>query len=205
MQVVIDRVFGKSVKSLAFIAVLLAGMMANPFDLRAESAAIPDAASPQPTSLEPGLKVGYYVKLFNTVEQLQDWAKYKDAYPGEPLTSLNYRSGVDTVLTSSMEDGVGAHITGFIRIDEVGTYAFAAQSNDGLSVDIGGTRVVYDPDVHADRYSQPVEVEIKTAGWYPIDVWYFERKNTSTLRLYWLLPDEEEGSMTIVPEKVFGH
>ena len=84
-------------------------------------------------------------------------------------------------------------------------YIFAAQSNDGLSVDIGGKTVVYDPDVHADRYSQPVEVEIKTAGWYPLDVWYFERKNTSTLRLYWLKPDEEEGSMTIVPKDVFGH
>ena len=208
MQVVIDHFLYKPMKSLnfmAFIAVVFAGLVANPLDLRAGSMAVPAAATPQPTSLQPGLKVGYYVKLFKTVEEIQDWAKYKDAYPGEPLASLDYRSGVDTVLTSSMEDGVGAHITGFIRIDEAGTYAFAAQSNDGLSVDIGGTRVVYDPDVHADRYSQPVEVEIKTVGWYPVNVWYFERKNTSTLRLYWLKPDEEEGSMTIVPKEVFGH
>jgi hypothetical protein len=205
MSLVRIPIFGKPAKKLVFAVALLAGLTAGSPDVLIAAQADPVAASPQPASLTPGLKVGYYVKLFNTVEQIQDWAKYKDAYPGEPLPSLDYRSGTDTVLTSSMEDGVGAHITGFIRIDEIGTYSFAAQSNDGLSVDIGGTRVVYDPDVHADRYSQPVEVEIKTAGWYPIDVWYFERKNTSTLRLYWLLPDEEEGSMTIVPEGVFGH
>ena len=205
MPLVPTSIFGKPVKTLAFVVALLAGFVAGLPNNRAAAEVNPVVASPQPASLKPGLKVGYYVRLFKTVEEIQDWAKYKDAFPGEPLHSLDYRSGIDTVLTSSMEDGVGAHITGFIRIDEAGTYAFAAQSNDGLSVDIGGTRVVYDPDVHADRYSQPVEVEIKTVGWYPVNVWYFERKNTSTLRLYWLKPDEEEGSMTIVPKEVFGH
>ncbi|MBT3703444.1 MAG: hypothetical protein HOE62_08490 [Alphaproteobacteria bacterium] len=205
MPLVPTSIFGKPVKTLAFVVALLAGFVAGLPNNRAAAEGNPVVASPQPASLKPGLKVGYYVRLFKTVEEIQDWAKYKDAFPGEPLHSLDYRSGIDTVLTSSMEDGVGAHITGFIRIDEAGTYAFAAQSNDGLSVDIGGTRVVYDPDVHADRYSQPVEVEIKTVGWYPVNVWYFERKNTSTLRLYWLKPDEEEGSMTIVPKEVFGH
>ena len=165
----------------------------------------PVISDPQPSGLKPGLKVGYYVKLFRTVEELQEWADYKDAFPGKPLPKLDYRTGVDKVLTSSLADGVGAHITGFIRFDETGTYAIAAQSNDGLQVKIGGKVVVYDPDVHADRYSQPVEIEIKKAGWYPLDAWYFERKNTSTLRLYWLTPDEEEGSMTIIPEEVYGH
>ena len=197
--------FRKHVKTFTFMLPILFGITIALTGFQAVADENPVPANPQPSKLSSGLNVGYYVKLFKTVEELQDWAGSKDAYPGEALHSLNYRSGVDTVLTSSMEDGVGAHITGYIRIDEVGTYAFAAQSNDGLSVDIGGTRVVYDPDVHADRYSQPVEVEIKTAGWYPIDVWYFERKNTSTLRLYWLKPDEEEGSMTIVPKEVFGH
>ena len=165
----------------------------------------PAPADPQPSDLKPGLKVGYYSKLFRTVEELQEWAQYKDPFPGEPLPKLDYRTGIDKVLTSSLEDGVGAHITGFIRFDETGTYSIAAQSNDGLQVKIGGKVVVYDPDVHADRYSQPVEIEIKKAGWYPLDAWYFERKNTSTLRLYWLTPDEEEGSMTIIPSGFYGH
>jgi hypothetical protein len=200
-----DAPMVKSMKSFAYTTAILAGVVVGVSGLSVEAAEVPTIASPQPASLAPGLKVGYYVRLFRTIDELQDWAGAKDAFPGEPLHSLNYRSGVDAVLTSSMEDGVGAHITGYIRIDETGTYAFAAQSNDGLSVDLGGTTVVYDPDVHADRYSQPVEVEIKKAGWYPLDVWYFERKATSTLRLYWLKPDEEEGSMTIVPKEMYGH
>ena len=165
----------------------------------------PAPAAPQPTALKAGLAASYFIQLFTTVEQVQDWAETYDPFVGDPIHSLNYRSGEDDVLTSGQEDGVGAHITGFIRFDEPGTYSIAAQSNDGLSIDIGGVNVVYDPDVHADRYSQPVQIEIKTAGWYPLDAWYFERRNTSTLRLFWLLPDEEEGSMVVVPKAHYGH
>jgi len=199
------RAFGKNITVIAFVAVLLGGLITGAPGLWAAESSMPVPASPQPAKLNPGLAVGYYVKLFRSVEEVQDWAKYKDAYAGEPLHSLNYRSGPDAVLTSGQEDGIGAHITGFIRFDEPGTYAIAAQSNDGLDVNIGGVTVVYDPDVHADRYSQPVEIEIKTAGWYPLEAWYFERRNTSTLRMFWLKPDEEEGSMTVVPKDAYGH
>jgi hypothetical protein len=203
------RIFNRSL-SRALTILTLSGLiiLGQGFEIRMAQASDegdPALADPQPTSLKAGLATRYYVKLFRTVEELKDWAKYKDGTVGDPIHSLNYRSGVDSVLTSGQEDGVGAHITGYIRFEEAGTHSIAAQSNDGLVVVIGGRTVVYDPDVHADRYSQPVEVEIKKAGWYPLDVWYFERKNTSTLRLYWLLPDEEEGSMTVVPKEMYGH
>ena len=195
------RFFSRNFVALAFATLLVAGFPG----LSTAETATPVPASPQPSGLKPGLAVGYYISLFRHVDEIREWANYKDAYAGEPLHSLNYRSGPDAVMTSGHEDGVGAHITGYIRFDEPGTYAIAAQSNDGLEVSIGGARVVYDPDVHGDRYSQPVEIEIKTVGWYPLEAWYFERKNTSTLRLFWLTPDEEEGSMAVVPKDAYGH
>jgi hypothetical protein len=198
-------IFAKPSTLLVFSAMFVLTLVTAPPPGEAASEGDPVLASPQPAALKPGLKVHYYNNLFRTGEEVQSWAKARDGYPGEPLHSLDYRSGVDKVLTSSQEDGVGAHITGFIRFEEAGTYAIAAQSNDGLDVEIGGRTVVYDPDVHADRYSQPVEIEIKAPGWYPLDAWYFERKNTSTLRLYWLTPDEEEGSMAIIPKEAYGH
>ncbi len=166
-----------------------------------------EAASPQPAegSLKPGLSVVYYRHMFRHVEEIPEWAKYREGKPGKPLHSLNYRTGLDPVLTSGAEDGVGAHIKGFIKFDTPGTYTFATQSNDGVRLFIGGKMILEDPDVHADRYSDPVEVEIKSAGWYPIEVLYFERKNTSTLQLYWLQPDDEEGSMALVPAEAYGY
>jgi len=164
-------------------------------------------AQPQPAAgaSSPGLSVRYYFSLFRDIEELISWQKYEKGKPGAALSALNYRSGEGNVLTSNIDDGVGAHIKGMIYLEDPGLYAFATQSNDGVRVSLGGKMIIDDPDVHADRYSDPVEVEIKSAGWYPIEVLYFERKVTSTLQLFWLLPDEEEGSMAVVPAEYFAH
>ncbi len=194
---------------LRYLKPLAPAMLVAGLTISGASAAVSgiEAASPQPAdgSLKPGLSVVYYRHMFRNVDEIPDWAKYRDGKPGKPLHSLNYRTGLDTVLTSDGEDGVGAHIKGFIKFEAVGTYTFATHSNDGVRLSIGGKMILEDPDVHADRYSDPVEVEIGSAGWYPLEVLYFERKNTSTLQLFWLQPDDEEGSMSLVPAEVYGH
>ena len=69
---------------------------------------------------------------------------------------------------------------------------------------IGGTPVVSDPAVHADRFSRLVPIEIETPGWNPLSVLYFEKRNTSTLQLYWSKPGDEAG-LTLVPGDAFAH
>jgi len=125
--------------------------------------------------------------------------------PAEPLPMLDYKVGKGAVLTSGTEDGVGAEITGFIRLDKPGLYFFAVESNDGVRITLGGARVLDDPDVHGDRFSDPAQVEIAEPGWYPLHIDYFERKNTSTLKLHWLEPDSDGGTMPLVPAEVFAH
>lgn len=158
-----------------------------------------------PDSLTPGLAVVYYDNFFREIRELEEWMDYKDGRAGPPLPQLDYRVGPGDVLTSGSDEGVGAHITGFIHLAETGTYTFVAQSNDGIRVEIGGEVVLEDPDVHSDRYSDFGKVEVAEPGWYPISVLYFERKNTSTLELYWRPPSVPEGTMKLVPAEAFAH
>jgi fibro-slime domain-containing protein len=163
-------------------------------------------ASPQPdaAALKPGLAVLYYFSFFRHVNELIEWVEYKDGKSGPPIEKLNFRSGKGDVLTSENDDGVGAKLTGFILLDKAGDYNFAFESNDGVRLLIDDKLVVEDPDVHADRFSDIGTVSVAEPGWYPLTIWYFERKNTSTLRFHWL-PPESEGTMPLVPKEVLAH
>ena len=164
----------------------------------------PVAADLDPAEIKPGLSVKYYFSMFRRIFEIKEWAKYKDGKPGEPLRMLNYHTGTGEVLNSGSKDGVGADIRGMIRFAKAGDYVLAMQSNDGVRLEIGGALIVNDPTVHADRYSDLITVQIAEPGWYPLSLWYFERKNTSTLELYWLEPGEE-GRLRFVPAEALAH
>ncbi len=163
-------------------------------------------ATPQPAEdqLKPGLAVVYFSHFFRHIRELVEWEDYKQGKPGEPVLELNSRVGQGNVLTSGMSDGVGAKMTGYIKLDQPGAYSFAFESNDGVRLEIDGYQVVQDPDVHADRFSDIGAVIVKEPGWHPIIIWYFERKNTSTLKFHWL-PPGAEGTMPVVPAEVLAH
>lgn len=184
----------------------LAGLLIGALAGRALAAPAPADPQPADSALRPGLAVDYYYEYYRQVRELIDWMGYKDPEPGEPLPQLNYRVGTGRVLTSQADDGVGAHIRGFIRLDQLGTYSFALRSNDGVRLSIGGEQILEDPDVHSDRYTVPEDVVVETPGWYAIELLYFERRNTSTLELYWLRPGEaEDKGMSLVPAEAFAH
>ncbi|MBX6323616.1 MAG: hypothetical protein IRY94_17505 [Rhodospirillaceae bacterium] len=147
-------------------------------------------AVPQPANedVPPGLAVAYVQLMTRSVEAVEAASGFT---PGPPLTGLDYRSGKGRVLTSDWTDGVGARITGLIRLPEAGRYLFAAESNDGVRVYLDGRRIIDDPDVHSDRFSDAAEVVASAPGWYALAVFYFERKNTATLRLHWQRPGRE--------------
>ena len=185
----------------AFVGLLLAA----PSALRAEPLPLPLEPQPAAGDLKPGLAVLYYLNLFRHVDELIDWQDYKDGKKGPVLSQLNYRVGTGPVLSSGYSDGVGAHITGLIHLDRPGTYAFSVQSNDGVRLEISGVQVLEDPDVHADRFSEIAQLTVEAPGWYPLSIHYFERKNTSTLELYWQRPGDQPGTMPLVPREAFAH
>lgn len=161
-------------------------------------------AQPDPATLAPGLAVTYLFHLFNTVGEITQWARNNESVAGTPLPALNYSVGSGKVLTSDRADGVGATITGLIRFPAAGRYVLAMQSNDGVSLSIGGQRILADPGVHTDRFSELVRVDVAEAGWYPLDLFYFEKRNTSTLQFYWAQEAAGE-SLRLVPPEAFAH
>ena len=171
------------------------------------AAAGPQPLEPQPAAeaLTPGLAVRYYNAFFRLIEEFVEWQQEDTGVPGPPIPDINSRVAGGPVLTSGIEDGVGAEITGLIRLDRPGTYSFVVQSNDGFRLQIGGVQVLEDPDVHGDRYSKIAKLSIEQPGWYPLTMLYFERKGTATIELYWKPPGEEAGSMAFVPAEAFAH
>jgi len=161
-------------------------------------------AQPDPAGLAPGLAVSYHFHIFNTVSEISQWARSNESVKGTPLPALNYSVGSGNVLTSGKADGVGATITGLIRFPAAGRYVLAMQSNDGVSLSIGGQRILADPGVHADRFSELVRVDIVEAGWYPLDLLYFEKRNTATLQFYWAREAAGQ-SLRLAPPEAFAH
>ncbi len=161
--------------------------------------------SPQPAAdtIKPGLSVQYYGAKLNSIQQFIEWMEYEKGKPGAPIPMLNYQVGQGNVLTTTATDLIGADIKGMINFDKVGSYTIMVHSNDGVRVTIGGVMIHEDPDVHADRFSEEIKLEISEPGWYPVHILYFEKKNTATLELYWDPPGPEE--IDYVPASAFGH
>ena len=162
------------------------------------------AASPQPaaSSLAPGLAVTYYFAKIRNIREIAGWTKTKGK-AGPPIPMLNYNVGQGKVLTSDSSDEVIAVIKGYLKIDKPGSYTFLVNSNDGVRIKLGGKQIYDDPNVHADRLSDPLAIEFGAPGWYALDVLYFERKNTSTLELFWLPPGAAD--FDFVPAAAFAH
>lgn len=159
-------------------------------------------ASPQPNNLVSGLAVRYYGGQYTNIRGLVEMMDYQKGVQGTPIPKLNYKVGNGTVLTTTTTDLIGADITGYINMSKKGRYTFLVQSNDGVRLNIGGKQIFEDPDIHGDRFSPELHVNITDPGWYSIRVLYFERANSSTLELYW---QEPEGDVVFVPTEAFGH
>lgn len=159
-------------------------------------------ANPQPAddALEPGLAVEYLSILARHVDEVERAGK---GHPGPTLEMLDWNTLDGEVLTSGQTDGVGARISGFIRFDAPGTYLMATQSNDGVRVKISDRVIIDDPDVHPDKFSENVALQITEPGWYPLYIVYFERRNTATLELYWQPPGTD--GFDFVPAEAFAH
>ncbi len=197
------RVIGVGPMAMAVAVLVVAGALAV-LAMAGASAQAQQAAAPQPaaSSLAPGLAVTYYFGMIRHVREIAGWAKTKGK-AGPPIPMLNYNVGPGTVLTSDGSDGVIAVIKGYLKFDKPGGYSLLVNSNDGVRIRLGGKRIYDDPDVHADRLSDPLAIEIGAPGWYALDVLYFERKNTSTLELYWLPPGAAD--YDFVPAEAFAH
>ncbi|HJQ55597.1 MAG TPA: PA14 domain-containing protein [Vineibacter sp.] len=157
-------------------------------------------ANPAPAAdkLAPGLAVNYHFDFIDRMAQFNE----KGKTVGAPLTHLGWDMKSGNVLTTEKKEGVQAHIFGYIRFAAAGTYIFEVNSNDGVRLEIGGKRIWEDPDVHADRMSPPLQVQVPAPGLYPIKILYFQKKGTATLEVFWAAPG---GQRTVIAGDALVH
>ena len=185
-------------------AVLAAALTGFPMAGSAEPATGLAQADPKDTArLKAGLGVRYLIAKFDSIREVEAMATWKEPRVGIPIPMLDYNVGPDSVLTTKATDLVGAFIDGFIKFDKPGIYLLAVQHNDGVRLSIGGQEIYDYPIVTPDNFSPNLEVRIDQAGWYPISLIYFEKRNTSTLELYWQPPGSDE--FKFVPAEAFAH
>ena len=161
-------------------------------------------ANPQPTGLKSGLAVTY---AFPTdVKSLSDASQSlaQSGKRGKSVKGLSYPDKGEgaNVLTTKQPHYVAARITGYIKFDAPGTYKLELYSNDGSQLSVGG-KTVATLDERAPCGSVGAKsVEVPQAGWYPIDVLYFQRSSTACLEMDWQPPG---GRFQGVPNAAFGH
>jgi len=180
--------------TLAATAVLLAtASFAAPLKLK--------PASPQPSGLKPGLAVKYAyppdVKSLNQAERA-----LKKAKAGPSLKGLDYRdtNEGDNTLTANRPFFVAADISGYVKFDAPGTYTIDFLTNDGLDAKVGGQTVGYFDGRQGCSETRAVQVEVPQAGWYPVDITYFQRMGTACLHMR-----AGQGSPNWMPDAAFGH
>jgi len=194
--------FGKAALAVVAAFFVLAGTA-----LAQDEQPVPLSPQPADGDLKPGIAVEYYYG-FRGRHTNAAWALVDatNGDPGDPIPMLDYNVGNEPMLTNTRNKFLVAHMKGAMHFKEPGTYKFTALTNDGFELNIGGAFILEDPDVHFDRWSDIVSVEIPEAGWYDLEMLYFNRKGTETLELYWRPPwDTSEGDMQFVPAEVFAH
>jgi hypothetical protein len=162
-----------------------------------------EPANPQPGSVKPGLSVSYaFPPDVKTLAQAE--SALKGAKPGTPLAGLDYwdtEEGQPT-LTSGQALRVAARIKGYVRFDTPGVYVFDFLSNDGLRAVIGGQTVAVIDERRPCESGDAVEVEVPVAGWYPVDLVYFQRLGTACLHMR---AGPKGGKLDYMPDSAFGY
>ncbi|MBM3555609.1 MAG: hypothetical protein FJX47_08655 [Alphaproteobacteria bacterium] len=171
-------------------------------DIDAQSMQTNAQERPQASELVAGLSTQYWYYDFRNLRDLLDLSSRRQGNPGDAIAQVNGVFGEGQVLTSGVSDFVGARIEGFINLAEPGRYTFTANSNDGVRVDIAGLKITEDPLPHPDRFSPPGFIDVVTPGWHPIRVYYYERRGSATLQLYWTRPGQS--TPEIVPAASLG-
>lgn len=168
-------------------------------------------ANPQPGSLRSGLAVTYayedWQKTGKQVDNIAEARHYLKTVPepGKPLKGLDHwdtKKG-DLVMTSRAWFNLAAQISGYIRIDEPGEYKIDFLVNDGIDARVGGQKVGQYPGIQGCERTSLVEVVVPKAGWYKLDITYFQKAGTACLHMR--MAKKGEKRMKVVPDSAFGY
>ncbi len=156
-------------------------------------------------AIEPGLEVRYYDNKYKHIDGMPKGKQLAEkGRPGNPVLILDNVYGKrSNVFGSGKSRLIGIWFSGMIHLDQPGAYYFQALSNDGIRVFLNREMLFEDPERHSSRLSPVGLFNAEQAGWYPIQIIYYQRKGTAALRLYWKKPGA--ANFKIVPAVALGH
>ena len=186
------------------LSYVFAAVIATILSLPAAAQVVLTPANPQPTGLTPGLKVVYGTAPDIKSLDKASWATRKHGKPGQPLRGLSYADTKpgEGALTSGIAEKVAAQINGYIRFDAPGTYDVDFVTNDGIRATIGGQQVGYFDGRQTCQPTFTETVQVPQAGWYEVDILWFQRLVTSCLNMRW---GPAGGQVKWVPDAQFGY
>lgn len=170
--------------------------------LSAQVSVKPANPQPDPALMKQGLAVSYaYPRDVRSLENA-DHHLTKSPFSGQPLIGFDYPDTVEGELTMTSRQPFvfAARISGFIEFAEAGTHILDFETNDGLSVSIGGQEVYEYDGRHACSSSGEVTVNVPEAGWYALEATYFQRQGTACLLMKWQPPG---GELDWTPNEAF--
>ncbi|MBU2942052.1 PA14 domain-containing protein [Shimia thalassica] len=162
-------------------------------------------ASPQPKNVKSGLSVKYFTgdRQVRSLHAAKSRIK-QSSKAGKPLKGLNYpdKGRGANVLTAGIPELVVADIRGYIKFDTPGVYDLEFFTNDGAQVWISGKTVAKLDDITPCASAGRPKVKVPSAGWYNIQVLYFQKEGTACFESEWKKPG---GSVQLIPNSAFGH
>ena len=165
--------------------------------------------TPQPdaNALTPGLAVRYFRGFsMKTLDHIPSGEFAEEiGRQGKPIPYINHSFGRGVVFDSGRKTNISLRMTGLINFQQTGQYVLQAMLNDGVRVYIDGQRVINASrwKKEGDRLSNLGYVTINTAGWYPMELEYYQKLGTATLKLFWQTPDSKE--MVPIPAEAYAH
>ncbi len=164
---------------------------------------VPAPIGGKAADLQSGLGVDYYYAKINNVDVLRGLIRSRKGATGQPIQAMNYVGNEASVLTSPASDMVGARIQGLLKVTKPGTHFLRVTANDGVELWIAGRLFYSDPKVHPDRSSPILGADFPEVGYYPLEILYFEKKGSSTLKLEWRPPGAKD--LNVIPADSFFH
>jgi hypothetical protein len=190
---------------ICLVILLSAGMgqgIAKPVEV---TGLVPEKELSDEASLKPGLLPIYIYKLMKSVDEMPKLdIKTTKEKVGPPILFLDHTFGAkDKIFDSGVSEAVGIQMNGYLKFSEPGKYTMKTKSNDGITVWVCDKRIVWQPGVQTDHFSNEVVLDIQKPGWYPLQIKYFQRIGTAAIAVYWKLPGKD--SFSVVPAEAYSH
>lgn len=165
----------------------------------------PRPVAPQPAAgdLRPGLVPLYFRGMIEHIDNMPRGEDLAKGRRGAAIPVLDADSSSGVMWESQDRRNYSVLMEGLIRLDRPGRWGFAASSNDGIRITIDRHRVVDDPNVHATQTSPVTFIEVAQAGWYPLQVQYFQKGGSAALKFLWQPPGA--GTLAPVPAEALAH